>query len=433
MSVLDRASLEASPLADLHAIAGELSLDGYRRLRKADLIDRIIARQEGSEPEPADDVEVMDAGPQAGGEKAPAQSEEDEGPEAGGGRRRRGRRGGRGRSRGSTEGAESEANGASADDAAPERVGPESSEEDTAGEEPAVAGVVELLPNGSGFVRVSPPEASDEDVYISAAQVKRCELVTGDRVVGPKRAPRRSERFASLIRVDEINGRPASELADGARYDDLPAAFPAERFRLGSEDPTLKAIEWLTPFGRGSRVTVVGGPRAGKSHALRALAQALAADEGIQLFSALAGVRPEEISEWSSGPVTPAGAVSFASSSDAQAHVVELVVDQARRLAARGADAVLLIDTLDGLPAGVGRKALAAARNIVDGGSLTVIATASQPVGGETTVIALDAALTSAARFPALDLLASGTMRADLLVGEAGAQAIADARAEVLG
>jgi transcription termination factor Rho len=293
--------------------------------------------------------------------------------------------------------------------------------------------VVELLGNGSGFVRVSPPEVSDDDVYVSAAQVKRCELVSGDRISGPRRPPRRSERFASLIRVDTVNGRPASELADGARYDELPAAFPSDRFKLASEDATLKAVEFLTPFGRGSRVAIVGGPRAGKSHTLRNLAEALSNVEGLQLFVALAGVRPEEISEWPrEGALAPTAALSFAGSADAQDHLVELVIDQARRMAARGADVVVLIDTLDGLHAAAARKAMAAARNIVGGGSLTVIATSTEPLGGENTVIALDSQLTAAGRFPALDLVASGTIRAELLVGEAGAQAIAEARAKAL-
>jgi transcription termination factor Rho len=292
--------------------------------------------------------------------------------------------------------------------------------------------VVELLPNGSGFLRVDPPEPSDDDVYVSTAQVKRCELVSGDRVSGPRRAPRRSERFASLLRIDTINGQPASELASGVRFDDLPAAFPDESFGLGSDDPTIKAIEWLTPFGRGSRVTIVGAARSGKSEALRRLAAALAGHGELQLSVALAGIRPEEISEWSRGPVDPVAAVSFAASPDAQDHAVELVIDQARRIAARGAHAVVLVDTLDGLHPNAARKALAAARNIVDGGSLTVIATSSEPIGGETTVIALDASLASTGRFPALNLAASGTIRPELLVGEAGAEAIARARREAV-
>jgi transcription termination factor Rho len=109
-----------------------------------------------------------------------------------------------------------------------------------------------------------------------------------------------------------------------------------------------------------------------------------------------------------------------------------LVVDQAKRVAARGANAVVLIDTLDGLHGLAARRALAAARNIIDGGSLTIIATATAPLGGETTVIALDRSLASAGRFPALDLVASGTIRPELLVGEPGAQAIARARAEAI-
>jgi transcription termination factor Rho len=412
MSVLDRAALQASPLADLHAIASELSIDGYRRLRRPALIDAILARQGGEEATESQ-ADAVDEGEPRVAEPTP--EAEERGPE----RRRRGRRGGRGRAGTRDEAILADEVAETDDAAAPE-------------EDEIVEGVVELLSNGSGFVRVEPPEPSDQDVYISAAQVKRCELVSGDLIAGPRRAPRRSERFASLVRIDAINGRPAEEVADSTRFDDLPAAFPTERFRLGSDDPTIKAIEWLTPFGRGSRVTIVGPSGAGKTVALRLLAAALAGQEDIQVSLALAAVRPEEIAEWSSGPVVPAAAVSFAASPDAQAHAIELVVDQARRVATRGAHAVALIDGLDGVHHQAARKVLAAARNLVDGGSLTVIATASRPMGGETTVIALDRALASTGRFPALDLVASGTIRAELLVGDAGAEAITRARAEAL-
>ena len=434
MSVLDRSALEASPLADLHAIASELSIDGYRRLRKPELIDAILARQEGGEPaepkatpaprsrrarkEPKEDAN----GEAKEDEGAETETDEDEEPS---GRRRRGRRGGRGRGAAVRENGD----GAATEEEAPREAG----EPEPAASDELVEGVVELLANGSGFVRVDPPDPSDEDVYISSAQVKRCELVSGDRVAGPKRAPRRSERFASLIRVETINGRPASELADSVRFDDLPAAFPSERLQIASEDPTIKAIDSLAPFGKGSRVTIAGASRSGKTEALLRLAQALAARDDLSLSVVLSGVRPEEIGDWTSAdpPVAPvAAAVSFAASEDARNGAIEPAIDQARRLAARGADAVVLIDTLDGAAPHLARKALAAARNIVDGGSLTVIATASEPIGGETTVIALDAAATSLGRFPALDPLASGTMRAELLVGEDGAEAIIRARVE---
>ncbi|HEX3975010.1 MAG TPA: Rho termination factor N-terminal domain-containing protein [Solirubrobacteraceae bacterium] len=474
MSVVDRSALEASPLADLHAIASELSIDGYRRLRRAELIDAILNRQEGgdgagaaaaepdadtateaaeavtkeaapkrrrsrkataadaetaaeaaAEAETAAEPEAETAAePEA--ETAPepeAEADSDDDDESSGRRRRRGRRGGRGRVSARDE-AESRD-----DDGQPEAEADADSDSDSDSDE-LVEGVVELLANGSGFVRVDPPDPSDEDVYISSAQVKRCELVSGDRIAGPKRAPRRSERFASLVRIETINGRPAAELADSVRFDDLPASFPEERLKIGSDDPTLKAIEWLTPFGKGSRVTIVGASRSGKTEALRRLVTAMADRDDLTVSVVLAGVRPEEISEWNGGAVTPAAAVSFAASEDARNAAVEPAIDQARRLAARGADAVVFIDTLDGCSPALARKALGAARNIVDGGSVTIVATASAPIAGETTVIALDVALTSAGRFPALDLAESGTMRPELLVGAAGAEAIAKTRSE---
>ena len=488
MSVLDRAALEASPLADLHEIASELSIDGYRRLRRPELIGAILNKQDGpgdttrdgdeavstsaeprrgkaarpadidegtSEPGPPDDEPASSEGAPAasadieerdGEQSALAEAQERDG-EAGTAstdlesdaegqpapRRRRGRRGGRGRSGAREESPRGEDQDETEEVQTPaEEVEAPAEEVEAPAEDQLVEGVVELLPNGSGFVRVEPPEPSDDDVYISAAQVKRCELVSGDRIAGPKRTPRRSERFASLIRIDTINGRPAAELADGVRFDDLPAAFPHDRFRLGSEDPTVKAIEWLTPFGKGSRVTIVGQARSGKTEALRRLASSLAGHDELALTVILAGVRPEEIAEWSQGAVAPSVALSFAASPDAQGSAIEPVIDQARRLAARGGDAVVLIDTLDDLPLPTARKLVASARNIVDGGSLTLIATASEPIGGETTVIALDASLASTARFPALDLVASGTIHPELLVGEAGAEAIARTRADAL-
>jgi transcription termination factor Rho len=388
-SVLDRAELERSPLADLHLLANELGVDGFRRLRRDDLIDAILARQEGGNGAAATEAEDDEAAPKP----------------------RRGRRGGRGRGR---------ARSVDEDGATDEDAGEEPQERG----EKIVEGVVELLGNGSGFIRLSPPDPTDDDVYISAAQVKRCELVSGDRIAGPLRPPRRSERFPSLVRVDTINGRPADEVAEGTRFEDLPVAFPSERFELGSEDPTVKAIEWLTPIGKGSRAVLAGQARAGKSEALRRLAEALRALEGIEVSLVLAGVRPEELGG--------DGGVSFAASPDAQAQAIEHAVELGRRVAARGGDAVVLVDTLEYVPPAAARRALAAARNIVEGGSLTVIATAPAPLGGETTVVTFDAALTALGRFPAIDLAASGVVRPELLVGDAGAEAIAKARAESL-
>jgi transcription termination factor Rho len=433
MSVLDRDALEASPLADLHVIASELAVDGFRRLRKAELIDAILA-EGGGAPEPkqpaggADEEAGADADTDA--EEAPRR------PRRRGGRRRGGRSGGDEASSDATR--ESGDKDTPAPAAGRARSGGRSrADSDRDGEDRRVTGIVEVLGNGSGFVRVAErpsegavPEPSDDDVYVSAAQVRRCELVSGDEVAGPVRPPRRSERYASLVRVEEINGKPADEVAEGTRFDDLPAAFPTERLALGSEDPTVKAMEWLTPFGKGSRVVIAGSARAGKTEALRRLARALAGHSDLEVAVVLAGVRPEELSDWGGDGVEPAAALSFAASADAQSQALERAIDNGRRLAARGGDAVVLVDSLTHIPAGAARRALAAARNIPDGGSLTVIATAAEPLGGETTVIALDAELAGMRRYPALDLLASGTMRPELLVGQAGAEAIAEARVQ---
>jgi transcription termination factor Rho len=453
MSVITRSALEASPLADLHTIASELGVDGYRRLRKADLIEKLIEVQGGED---------------AVAEEAPAAPAEEEAP------KRRSRRGGRSRRKdaveeGSTdedagddviatedevveeqieedeeEAAEAEAKprrrsrggrgrGERDRDRDEDRGERDRGDRDRDREDRVVEGVVELLPNGSGFVRLTPPEPSDDDVYISAAQVRRCELVSGDTVGGPARDPRRSERYPSLIRVDTINGRPADEVAEGTHFDDLPCALPTERLALGSEDATLKAIEWLTPIGKGSRVTIAGDAHAGKTEALRRLGVALNALEGVEVHVVLAAVRPEEVAEWRAAELEPVAALSLGASADAAAQAVERAIDTAKRITARGGDVVVLVDGLDGLAPHAARRALAAARNVVDGGSLTIVATASAPVGGETTIIALDRTLTRTGRFPALDLVGSGTLRPELLVGEAGADAIAQARAQALG
>jgi transcription termination factor Rho len=420
MPVLTRSSLEASPLADLHELASELELDGFRRLRKADLVDRIL--------------EVHGGGDEEAAPAAPA-AEEAEKP-------KRARRSRRPRDADADSGDESPAEEASAEEAPAEepreerrasRPARESRESRDSRDDATVEGVVELLGNGSGFVRVNPPDASDDDVYISAAQIRRCELVGGDRVAGPVRRPRRSERYPSLVRVDTINGQSADEVAEGTHFDDLPCAFPSERFELGSGDPTLTAIEFLTPIGRGSRVTITGPARSGKSEALRRLAGALAATDGLDVTVVLTGARPEEVALWKAeGPVEPSAVAGLAASSDTQAQSVERCVDTAKRIAARGGNAVVLIDSLDGVPAPAARRALAAARTIVDGGSLTIIAASTQPVGGETTVVVLDLARASTNDFPALDVVASGSLRPELLVGDKGAEAIAKARADAL-
>ena len=408
MSVLSRRSLEDSPLADLHTIASALGLDGFRRLRKDDLIDAIIERQ-GGDPASSDADEPAEA---------PARAP-----------RSRGSRGGAARSGRTSRDRDEEAG----EDRPARRTRSErpARAERAPQEEQLLEGNIEVLEGGTAFLRLG-DTPGDDDVYVSAAQVKRCELVTGDRVSGPVRPPRRSERHPSLVRVDTINGSPADEVAGRGTWDDLPAAFPTQPLEFSAKDPVLKQIAELAPFGRGSRVVITGEAGSGRTTTLRALAVELAAQEDVAVQLVLAGARPEERAEWIAAGFEPAAVAGLAAGPDAQTQAAERVLDAATRNVARGAHAAVVIDGLDQVTPPAARRLLAAARSIPGAGSLTVIATASAPVGGETTVIALDAVGAAAERHPVLDPVRSITLRLEALLGERKATAVAKARAKAV-
>lgn len=436
MSVLSRDALQDSPLADLHEIASALGIDGYRRLRKDDLVDTILERQGGDAggagDEPAEERPARSRSRRGGRSRSARRDDDAEAPEAEvatddePAEERPARSRSRSRRSSSDEGdapARSRSRGRSADR-------DRDRDEDDA-EGAVVEGAVEILANGSGFIRVGEGE-SDGDVYVSAAQVRRCDLVSGDRIAGPVRRPRRSERFASLVRVETINGTPAEEVSAGTPYDDLPAVFPSEVIAFAAKDATLKEISDLAPFGRGSRVTVLGGPGSGRTTTLRALAIELAALDGVELHIVLAGVRPEELPEWAAAELPIAASTTLAASGEAQAQSIEHVVDAAKRAVARGGHAAVVIDSLDSVPPHVARRVLAAARNVPDGGSLTIVAAARGPVGGETTIIGLDSAAVAVERRPVVAAAASGTLRVEVLVGARKATTIAKNRAKAL-
>jgi transcription termination factor Rho len=471
MSVLTRSALDDSPLADLHALASTLGIDGFRRLRKPELADAILARQGGATEEDAPAaaparaprrrrstaaaaaVKAKDTDEPVVAEPAVEDAVEAElppkAPKPRAPRRSRARKVVEAEVQAKDEVApepetvvvaprEPAAAGEREVSVAGERESAAEVEDDSGSEAQAAAadsnyveGVVELLSNGSGFLRVSPPDPSDGDVYISAAQARRCELVTGDRVGGPLRRARRSERHPSLIRVATINGVAADESVSGTRLEELDADFPSTLIALGEDDPTLAAIGFYAPIGRGSRVVLAGPARSGKTEAIKRLAGVLAGIEDLEVEVLLVGVRPEELREWKESTIATVSGLTFAATADVRAAAVEQAVERARRIAARGGDAALLIDTLDGLHPPVVRRALAAARNVRDGGSLTIIGTAEQAIGGETTVVVFDQARVACGALPAIDPISSGTIRAELLVGLEGYQAIAKARSEL--
>jgi len=367
VSVLQRKELEDSPLADLHAIASELGIEGYRALRRDDVVAAILDVQGGGSGEArAERADKAGKAEESGADEAP----EVETGEREGGRRRRGRASGGGRGgRSRAAGAPRRKPGPPAD-AEPEP-GAESEDTDDRGDEPEgepVTGTLDILANGSGFVRVLEAGHSPEDAYISPAQIRRCELRAGDVVAGPRRPARRNERHPSLVRVETVNGRPAEPPEQRPLFDELTPVHPRER--LGAPD-VLGAV----PFGLGSRVAVSGSPGAGASRLLRGMVGALRERHpDLPISVVLIATRPEEVTDWRREAGVPVTGGSFDQSLEAQAQDAELAVERAKRIVERGGDAVVVIDSLEGLPAATARRVFGAARKAEEAGSLTVIA-----------------------------------------------------------
>jgi transcription termination factor Rho len=368
MAVLQRSELESSPLADLHAIASELGIEGFRAMRRDDLIGAILAAQGGEdaapgpedEPEP-DEVPSEEAlEPTFAGGPVPVEDGEpagelelEEGPPA---------------ELELEEGVEPQDEAeAEAAEEGEEVVEEEPEVEEEVSDEEIATGVLDVLTNGSGFLRLDPAGQSRDDVYVSPAQIRRCELRAGDEVSGPVRPPRRNERHPSLVRVETVNGGDAEPPEERPWFGDLTPVFPTERLAAPAAfDPA--------PFGKGSRVAVGGPPGAGASALLLEVTRMLAdryPDIGLQVV--LAGVRPEEVGVWREGGQPLVGG-SFERSPEAQAQAAELAVERAKRLVERGGHAAVVIDALDALPPGVRRRLFGAARATEEGGTLTIVA-----------------------------------------------------------
>jgi transcription termination factor Rho len=330
MTVLQRKELESSPLADLHAIASELGLEGFRSKRKDDLIGSILAGQ-GGEPAPAAPEPEPEVEPEPEPDEVPSEEALESTPE------------------GELDVVEEE---------------PEVEEEESSDEE-ILTGPLDILANGSGFLRLDPAGQSRDDVYVSPAQIRRCELRSGDEVSGPVRPPRRNERHPSLIRVETVNGAEAEPPEERPWFGELTAKFPTER--LGE----LNGV----PYGRGSRVAVVGPPGSGATTLLREAVKALGEDVTVQV--ALAGARPEELAEWRELG-SPVVGGSFERSPEAQAQAAELAVERGKRQAERGGHAVVVVDSLQALPPGTRRRIFGAGRASEEGGTLTILAAAGE-------------------------------------------------------
>ncbi len=359
-------------LADLHTRAAELGVPRYRMLRRDQLVAEISKRDGDAPAEPEDKPER--------GERA---------------RRRR-----EPKDRERLEDAETE----------------------------DVVGVLEITPQRYGFLRFGGLEAESDDVYVSASQIRRCELRSGDEVAGPARAPRRGERHRALVHVDRVNGgAPPTEERPG--FDDLTAVLPKRRVALGeSSDVLMRAVDLLTPLALGQRILVTTAPRSGRTTLLRAIAGAIAAQEGLELIVLLIDERPEEATAWREA--LPGSEVVGATADlppEDQVRVAELALERARRLAESGTDVCLVVDSLSRLAVasssagGRGsdvaevKSLFGSGRELAEdsAGSMTVIATVVEGaeddgaaeravITTESSLIALDPELAATGVFPAL-------------------------------
>jgi transcription termination factor Rho len=488
----DRSALEGKVLPELQKIAGDLGIQGSQRLRKAGLIDAIVARAGGNGPAtaaataepPATGDGLATAATSVDGE-APRDTAGNGGvavdqraPSNGGDQRADDRRGGpddraqRDRERGGRDRGEP-GPGRPRDGGGPEagRRRPSREERRRQREErrqrememreeelanaPTATGLLDVLPEGYGFLRTSGYLPGSDDIYVSLSQIRRFMLRKGDTVTGQVRRPKDSEKYHALLRIENVNGLDAETAKQRANFDKLTPLFPDERFRL-EHAPTGVAeriIDMVAPVGKGQRGMVVSPPKAGKTTILKQIANGIiASSPDTHLIVLLVDERPEEVTDWQR-TVEAAEVVysTFDKPADQHIQVTELVLERAKRLAEMGKDVAILLDSVTRLaraynlaaPAsgkilsgGVDSTALyppkrffGAARNIEEGGSLTIIASALVETGSRMDEVIfeefkgtgnmelrLDRSLADKRLFPAINVEASGTRKEDLLM-----------------
>jgi transcription termination factor Rho len=340
-------TLRDQHLADLHQRARELGVPRYRMLPRDELVEAIEAAG-GGEGESEERDEAVDAGLERRRSR-PRRKKKDAAPD------------------------EDEVR-----DEEPEGRDEEGSDVET---EP-VTGVLDRMPQGYGFLRLSGMHEAEGDIYVSASQIRRCELRPGDEVSGPARSPRRGERHRALVRVESVNGQDPE--ADRKHFEDLTPAPPRRRmFAPDAElDPAVRMADLLGPLAFGQRVLILAQPRSGRTTLLRALGSAIAQTEA-HLSVLLADERPEEVPLWQEAfPDAEIFAATADEEPREQVREAELAMGHVKRLAESGGDVVVIIDSLSRLALGYrdpGRvkRMFGAGRELgEDGtGSLTVIAT----------------------------------------------------------
>jgi transcription termination factor Rho len=321
------------------------------------------------------------------------------------------------------------------------------------------SGVLEIMPEGYGFLRSSDYNyiSSPDDIYVSQSQIRLFGLKTGDVVEGPIRPPKEGEKYFPLVKVDKINGRNPEEVRDRVPFHHLKPLFPTEKFNLTkghNDNLSCRIVDLFTPIGKGQRGLIVAQPKTGKTMLLKDIANAIADNHPeVYMIILLIDERPEEVTDMERNVNAEVIASTFDEPADRHVKIAEIVLSKAQRMVECGHDVVILLDSITRLarayntvqPAsgkvlsgGVDANALhkpkrffGAARNIENGGSLTIIATALIDTGSKMDEVIfeefkgtgnmelqLDRKLSNKRIFPAVDINASSTRRDDLLLPE---------------
>lgn len=322
------------------------------------------------------------------------------------------------------------------------------------------SGVLEIMPDGYGFLRSSEYNYlnSPDDIYVSQSQIKLFGLKTGDTVEGTIRPPKEGEKYFPLIKVEKINGRSPDYIRDRVPFDYLTPLFPEEKFTInnGQNDKlSSRVVDMFSPIGKGQRGLIVAQPKTGKTVLLKDIANAIAANHPeVYMIVLLIDERPEEVTDMARSVNAEVISSTFDEPADRHVRVANIVLEKAKRLVECGHDVVILLDSITRLarafntvsPAsgkvlsgGVDANALhkpkrffGAARNIEEGGSLTILATALTETGSKmddvifeefkgtgNMELQLDRKLSNKRIYPAVDITASSTRREDLLLDQA--------------
>ncbi len=318
-------------------------------------------------------------------------------------------------------------------------------------------GILEILPDGYGFLRPFAYLPSHDDIYVSPSQIRRFDLRTGDRVAGQVRAPKDTERFYALLRVETVNGYDPDEAAQRVHFDALTPIFPNERITLehnGIGDIPCRIIDLISPLGKGQRGLIVAPPKAGKTFLLKKIANAITANyPDIYLMVLLIDERPEEVTDMQRSVDGEVVSSTFDEPPENHVKVSEMVLERAKRLVEHKRDVVILLDSITRLARGYNlvvppsgrtlsggvdptalhkpKRFFGAARNIEEGGSLTILATALVETGSRmddvifeefkgtgNMELVLDRKLSEKRIFPAIDIKRSGTRREELLLSK---------------